>query len=79
METEDEKLVDDPNENPALSESTKLDIEEIKIKAQYKKNLINKKEYEDAMADITKKRVDGDLEMIKGLFEQIETFTQERE
>lgn len=76
VDAQDEKLVDDPNENPALSESMKLDVEAALLKNKYKNNLINKQEYEDAMAEITKKRVEGDLERIRELFEKQEAFAQ---
>ena len=60
FKVENEKEVEDENENPALGEDIKLKIEAIFIQNQYKKNLINKQEYEDKMLEIARKRFENE-------------------
>ena len=76
VKTDDEKLVDDPNENPALSENMKLDVEEAILKNKYKNNLINKQEYEDEMEKIAKKRWDNEIGFIEKYFDIAVNSTQ---
>ena len=66
---EDEKEVDDGKDVVALSESSKLDVEEIKIKSKYANGLINKQEYETAMQEIAKKRWDNENGYLEDFFE----------
>lgn len=65
---EDEKEVEDVNENPALEEDIKLKIQEAKLKDQYQKNLINKKEYEEAMGEIARKRWENEYGYLEKFF-----------
>lgn len=76
VKTDDEKLVDDPNENPALSENMKLDVEEAILKNKYKNNLINKQEYENEMEKIAKKRWDNEIGFLEKYFDIAVNSTQ---
>lgn len=73
---EDEKEVEDVNENPTLEEDIKLKIQEAKLKDQYQKNLINKKEYEEAMGEIARKRWEIEYGYLENFFRKQAELTQ---
>jgi len=72
-----EESENNTQKSPALSENSKLDIEEAELKSKYQSGLIAKQEYEKSMQEIAKKRWDNEFGFLEDYFDKANQATQD--